>query len=207
LNSKLVKSAAGAGAALLWALGPAGPASAAPERGAPPIFVNGAAIGGRAILEHGHLLVPVRGVFEALHAEVAYVPPRIVVVRANGSVLAGLVIDRRHAIVNDRPRDLPAAPIRRAGRIYVPLRFIAEIVGATATYSPTPWRVDVRALAAAPVAVEGAEAGADSGAPRDDTPPTWAIVLVGLLVLTTFAAECVRRIALARVAKRARIPR
>jgi hypothetical protein len=170
----------------------------------PPIFIGGQFVHQPALLESGHLLVPVRGVFEALHASVAYTPPRIVVVRKNESVLAGLVIDRQHAVVNNRPRSLAIAPVRRSGHVYVPLRIIAEILGATVIYSSRPRLVDIHvqpdAFAVAPAPPPEAVPPPDSG------PPLWALAMVGTIVLA-FAAECARRGVTALSARRGRASR
>lgn len=171
--------------------------SVAPARAAdpPPIFVGGQFIRQHAVQDAGgHLLVPVRGVFEALHASVTYTPPRIVVVRKNGGVIAGLVVGRNHAVVANRPRLLPAAPIRLAGRVYVPLRVIAEIAGASVVYSARPRLVDIRLPynelpAPAPVRLAAL-------IPPDPTVPAWAYVLVGVCVVG-FLIEFARRLALA----------
>ena len=157
----------------------------------PPIFVGGQFIRQHAVEdEHGHVLVPVRGVFEAFGASVAYTPPRIVVVRKNGVVVAGLVVGRYSAIVGNRPRYLAAAPIRRGGRVYVPLRSIAEIAGASVSYSRNPRLVDIRVpnneLAVSP--------GRDtSDVPPDPAVPLWASVLAGAVVLV-FLIEFSRRL-------------
>lgn len=159
----------------------------------PPIFVGGQYIRQAAIEDdRGHLLVPVRGVFEAFGAVVAYTPPRIVVVRKNGAVIAGLIVGRHNAVVANRPRYLDAAPLRLAGRIYVPLRGIAEIAGASVHYSTKPRLVDIRlpnndlafALPGRPTAE----------IPPDPALPLWAYALVALIVLG-FLIELGRRIA------------
>jgi hypothetical protein len=171
---------AGVGLTLFLAGSAAAPPAIAGQGGVPPIFVDGRIVHDRAILEHGHLLVPVRGVFEAFRAEVTYTPPRIVVVRKEGSVVAGLVVGGRHAVVYNR----------RGGRIYVPLRFIAEISSATVTYSRAPRLVDIRLpdreLKALPPAVD------EAGVLHSAAPPTWALALIGACVVA-FGAECLLR--------------
>lgn len=179
-------------------------ASAARADGPPPIFVGGRLVHQPAFMEGSHVLVPVRGVFEALHATVAYTPPRIVVVRKDGAVIAGLVVDRRHAIVNNEPRMLSVAPVRHGGRIYVPLRAIAEIAGANVAYSRNPRLIDIRLpngeLTARPVADQ------EPPAPLETAPPVWALGTVGAVVFA-FALECLRRLVLLVGAKRTRAPR
>jgi hypothetical protein len=169
VNAKLVA------AGLCLALSAAAPAIAAE---APPIFVGGSFIRQHAIDDgHGHVLVPVRGVFEALHAEVSYTPPRYVVVRKDGSVVAGLIIGRTHALVGNRPRMLPVAPQRRDGRLYVPLRVIAEIAGADVRYSANPRLVDIRLPYRAPAVAADVDRDNDDSA--NDGIPLWCFALVG----------------------------
>jgi hypothetical protein len=188
VHSRNVAAGLGLALALACVLSGLHPASAARRQTPPPIFVGGRLIRQPAILEHGHLLVPVRGIFEALHASVTYTPPRIVVVRKYETVVAGLEIDRKHAVVYNRPRTLSVAPIRRHGHVYVPLRAVAEIAGAVVTYSKRPRLVDIRMpndeLVVAPQ--RPAEA-------PDDGPPLWALGAIGGVV-AAFLLECMRRV-------------
>jgi uncharacterized protein (TIGR02271 family) len=110
----------------------------------PPIYVGGRKIRTPAVVDHGHLLVPVRGVFEAIGASVQYSPPKFVVVRKDGAVIAAFILDRRRAIVGHESVDLDVAPTRRDGRVYVPLRVVAEAAGATVTYTNRPPSVRIR---------------------------------------------------------------
>jgi hypothetical protein len=156
---------------------------------APPIFVGGGFIRQHALEDaRGHLLVPVRGVFEAFGASVTYTPPRFVVVRKDGAVIAGLIVASTHAVVGNRPRMLAVAPIRRGGRIYVPLRAIAEIAGASVVYSANPRVVDIRlpnrTLSAPPSVVDTAAGSADS------VIPSWSYGLVGIAVLGLILELC-----------------
>jgi hypothetical protein len=190
VRSRIVGAGLGFVLAAACALCGLHPASAARLEVPPPIFVGGQPIRQPALLRHGHLLVPVRGMFEALHADVEYTAPRIVVVRRNGTVVAGLVIDRRHAVVYNHPRNLSAAPVRHGGRVYVPLRAVAEIAGASVTYLTNPRLVDIRVpndeLVVAPPRPELPVSATEDG------PPLWVLGSIGAIVLV-FAAECVRR--------------
>jgi hypothetical protein len=165
-------------------------AAAARPADPPPIFVAGRLVREPSVVVGRHLLVPVRGVFEALHASVIYTPPRIVVVRKNETVLAGLVVGRQHAIVKNRARLLAAAPIRVGSRIYVPLRFVAEIAGGTVTYSSHPRLVDIRVPSDELADTFGAP---EPGPPADNGTPLWALIVVGISILSV-AAEAVRSI-------------
>jgi hypothetical protein len=160
----------------------------------PPIFVGGAYIRQHAIEDRrGHLLVPVRGVFQAMQADVRYTPPRFVVVRKNDTVIAGLIVDRLDAVVHNRARMLPVAPTRRFGHVYVPLRVIAELAGASVTYSAHPRLVDIRVP---PNAFEPVATAATVDTGSDENLPIWVYVLVGL-ALTGMIVEFCRQLALA----------
>jgi hypothetical protein len=199
--SRIVAAGFGPALAVVCMLCGLHPASAAHRREVPPpIFVAGEIVHQPALLVHGRLLVPVRGVFEALHASVDYTPPRIVVVRRNGTVVAGLEIDRKHAVVYNRPRMLSVAPIRRGGRVYVPLRAVAEIAGATVTYANRPRLVDIRVPNDELVVVPQLPAQL-TASPPDDAPPFWAIGAIAVVILALFV-ECVRRIAILMRAQR-----
>jgi hypothetical protein len=166
---------------------------------APPIYVGGRAVHERAIMHRGHVLVPVRGVFEALHADVSYTPPRVVVVRKHGAVVAGLLIGRFHAILNNRARHITVAPIRQNDRVYVPLRLVAEILGATVTYESHPRlisiHVPVEELAVAPPPPPVLPS-------PEPWPPMWLVGVFGSLVIA-LAFESFRRLTGALAARRA----
>jgi hypothetical protein len=198
--------AAALGFMALAILGPAGVRSALAGDigGPPPIFVDGRLVHEPAILDHGHLLVPVRGVFEALAARVEYTAPRIVVVRKNEMVIAGLVVDRNEAVVNNRKRRIAVAPIRRGDHVYVPLRFVAEIAGAGVMYSSHPRLVDIRAAIDKPAIAP--KRPAEIVPPPDSAAPLWAFGLVGMLV-TALGAEVFRRLTATVRAKRTGVPR
>jgi hypothetical protein len=205
MHLRIVGPAIGLAAWAALGLGAPSPAAADDERSAPPpIFVAGRLVHEPALLERGHLLVPVRGVFEALRASVVYTPPRIVVVRKGETVLAGLVVDRKEAVVHNEKRRLAVAPVRRGNRVYVPLRFVAEIAGASVIYSSHPRLVDIRVpnddIAAAPTRAPQTVVPPESG------PPIWALGLTGMLV-AAFAAELLRRLADSVRAKRTGVPR
>jgi uncharacterized protein (TIGR02271 family) len=149
-----------------------------------------------AFIDHGRVLVPVRGVFEAIGANVSYSAPHFVVVRKDGAVLAAFIIGRMHAIAGGRAVDLESPPVRRDGRIYVPLRIVAEAAGATVAFKSHPSVVHIEAPASR-VAVDAAPVGSvapTADADADASPSTldWrvgvAIVTglccVGCIVLT-----------------------
>jgi len=115
----------------------------------PAIYVGHKRIRTPAVVERRHLLVPVRGVFEAIGASVQYSWPKFVVVRKEGAVIAAFILDRRRAVVGHASVDLDVAPMRHDGRVYVPLRTVAEAAGATVAYTNRPPAVHIRPPASA----------------------------------------------------------
>lgn len=151
------------------------PASAS----SPAIYIGGHKIRTAAIVDRGHLLVPVRGVFEGVGASVEYTSPKFVVVRKDGAVIAAFMLDRTRAVVGHESVDLDVAPTRRDGQVYVPLRVVAEAAGASVAYTNRPPAVHIRRAAADDIAY-GAE-------PSTELPSTtqWRI---GVAVFTALCA-------------------
>jgi len=108
------------------------------------VYIGAHKIRTAAIVDRGHLLVPVRGVFEAVGASVEYSPPKFVVVRKEGAVIAAFMLDRTRAVVGHASVDLDVAPLRRDGQVYVPLRVVAEAAGASVAYTNRPPAVHIR---------------------------------------------------------------
>jgi hypothetical protein len=88
------------------------------------------------------VFVPVRGLFEQLGATLAWEDPATHAVIVSRNVPAGrgtqvrLMAGSRQAFINDSPITLDAAPIVVAGRVYVPLRFVGEALGAAVAWDP-----------------------------------------------------------------------
>lgn len=92
------------------------------------IQVDGRPLAGRAVNVSGRTLVPLRAIFEALGARVKYVGGRIEGQKGDRQV--ELSLGSRAARVNGVPVQLDA-PARLVGTsTYVPLRFVAEALGA-----------------------------------------------------------------------------
>ena len=85
-----------------------------------------------AIVE-GRLLVPLRGIFEALHAAIAFQGDRITAVR--GETVVQLTIGSDTALVNGKTVQLSQKSIIINGRTLVPLRFVGEALGATVDFN------------------------------------------------------------------------
>jgi hypothetical protein len=91
----------------------------------------------------GRMMVPVRGVFEAIGAYVEYNPVhhRVKARRANESI--ELRMGDRVATRNGAEIELDVAPLSISGRMMVPLRFIAESLGADVQYTKATNTVDI----------------------------------------------------------------
>lgn len=104
-------------------------------------------IGNRAYIERNATLVPLRFVSEQLYADVQWNGEKREVTitdAANGRVIV-LAIGSTAAQVDGKPVTLEAAPvISPSGKTYVPIRFIAETLGADVTWNGELRRVGVK---------------------------------------------------------------
>ncbi len=112
----------------------------------PVVKVNGKAVDFKGTLPQtvrGRMMVPVRGVFESIGAKVQYnsVLNRVSASRANESI--ELRVGDRTANRNGAEIDLDVAPLIIHGRMMVPLRFIAESLGAEVLFSRETNTVDI----------------------------------------------------------------
>ncbi|MDQ2663175.1 MAG: copper amine oxidase N-terminal domain-containing protein [Candidatus Eremiobacteraeota bacterium] len=109
------------------------------------IFVNDRALAVAALVDRGHVLVPMRPLFVALGASVRY--------RADGRrIEARSALHRIDVVIgaNDAQVDARRVPLETPARIvgssaFVPLRFVAAGLGATVDYEPALRRVIVLA--------------------------------------------------------------
>lgn len=83
----------------------------------------------------GRLLVPLRGVFEALGAKVDYNPATATVHAQRGDTRLQLTIGSNQAYVNGQARTLEVPAQAIFGRTLVPLRFVAEALGAQVSFN------------------------------------------------------------------------
>jgi len=94
----------------------------------------------------GHVLVPLRGVFESLGAVVIW-SEDTGAVTVQSSQQVRLRVGSREAFVGDRAVKLEIAPRLYQGRVYVPLRFVSESLGASVAWSPTQRRIEIATAA------------------------------------------------------------
>ncbi|MDI6771177.1 MAG: copper amine oxidase N-terminal domain-containing protein [bacterium] len=84
----------------------------------------------------GRLLIPLRGVFERLGAQVEWHPDPGRVVARHGATVVVLQLDNRYALVDGRRVMLDVPPVILGGRTLVPLRFVGEALGAGVNWDP-----------------------------------------------------------------------
>ncbi len=113
------------------------------------------------ILQAGRVFVPLRGIFEQLGASVVY---------ANGQINAtgrgrtvSLTIGSTQATVDGQPQTLDVAPFVVGARTLVPLRFIAQSLGATVNWNDSTSTVTIN--------------GGKGGGPVPAPPPAGAVSL------------------------------
>ncbi|MBI3927670.1 MAG: copper amine oxidase N-terminal domain-containing protein [Armatimonadetes bacterium] len=119
------------------------------------VVVNGSpvAFDQPPVISDGRLLVPLRGVFEALGAGVGYDPmTRTVTVESEDRSIQ-LQPGRTVATMNGGRFMLDVPPKVIAGRVLVPLRFVSEALGADVRWDPAT-RVASIQKTAAPVVVQ-----------------------------------------------------
>ncbi|HET6384965.1 MAG TPA: copper amine oxidase N-terminal domain-containing protein [Armatimonadota bacterium] len=113
-----------------------------------------------------HVLVPLRGVLEALGATVNWNPAAQTVKASRGATTVELGLNSRDASVNGSPVSLDIPAMMIGGRVMVPLRFISEALGADVRWINATQTVMIRdsnmSNAGSTVPVNG---GAGTGTP------------------------------------------
>lgn len=83
-----------------------------------------------ALMTGGRVMVPLRGVFESLSAQVTYDPIHRTILAIRGGTEVKLYLHSRQALVNGQTRMLDVPPLVIGSRVLVPLRFVSEALGA-----------------------------------------------------------------------------
>ncbi|MBC8134382.1 MAG: hypothetical protein H8F28_00665 [Fibrella sp.] len=114
------------------------------------VKVNGALVNfgaGEPVESDGRILVPMRGVFEALGAEVKYNSETQMIQAVRGATTIALRPGEESAQVNGetRPLESPAQIVN--GAAVVPLRFVSEALGAKVKWNPETLEVTVSTAA------------------------------------------------------------
>lgn len=91
----------------------------------------------------GSVLVPLRGIFEAMQAEVKYDPKTRTITATRGDTKVVLKLGSRDATINGRPAQLRTPAQLIGASTYVPLRFIGEAFGAAVTWNAAEKNVEI----------------------------------------------------------------
>jgi len=83
-----------------------------------------------AIMSQGRVMVPLRGIFERLGAQVNYDAAQRSITASRGTTLISLLMNSNQAQVNGVSRTMDSPPIMIGSRVLVPLRFVSEALGA-----------------------------------------------------------------------------
>lgn len=107
------------------------------------VFVNGSRLSfdQPPILQNGRVFVPLRGVFQALGASVVYAGGKIDATAKGRTV--SLTIGSTQALVDGRPQYLDQAPFVVNDRTLIPLRFVAQALGATVNWDEADYSVTI----------------------------------------------------------------
>jgi len=97
----------------------------------------------QALIEHGVTLVPLRGIFEELGAEVTWNRENKTVYASKGNVSIALKIGSTNAKINGNTVTLSVPAQANSGQTLVPLRFISESLGANVQWDPISQRITI----------------------------------------------------------------
>jgi|GEM_PF-2541062 len=130
-----------------------------PGNSAISVYVDGV----RLILEDvvpaivgGRTMVPMRAIFEALGADVAWNDAAQSVTATKGALTINLTVGSRVAAKNGVKVELDAPPVIVSSRTLVPLRFVGEALGATVDWSDKERKVTVVSASPAKTGSPGA---------------------------------------------------
>lgn len=103
---------------------------------APSIVIDGSSLPNDvpALVSGDHVLVPLRGVFERLGAQVGYDASTQTASASLNGMRVQVVVGSRTARVNGVARTLEVVAREVAGRVMIPLRFVAQSLGVAVDY-------------------------------------------------------------------------
>ncbi len=91
----------------------------------------------------GRTMVPLRGVFESLGANVEWDAGTRTVTAKKSDITVKLRIGNKAASVNGKTVAIDQAPVIKNGYTFVPLRFVSEALGATVNWDPVGYKVTI----------------------------------------------------------------
>jgi hypothetical protein len=125
------------------------------------------------IMSDGRVMVPVRGVFEHMNANVVWDADTHTVVAQRGNDTIRLRVNAYSATINDRHVSLDTPAAIYNGRTMVPLRFLSEALGATVEWVAATRTVEIRTVGvfnALPINLGDSVVATDIGSGFNATP-------------------------------------
>ncbi|MGU3470209.1 copper amine oxidase N-terminal domain-containing protein [Paenibacillus sp. D51F] len=137
-SRKLKPAAAFCAAALIACAGLLAPAQAHASKELPKILINGINydMNHDPVIEKGRTLVPLRGVFEAMGAQVEWNQFDQSIKATRGTMTIELTVNKTKASINGNEVELDVPARNLSGATMVPLRFVSESLGAYCWYNP-----------------------------------------------------------------------
>lgn len=153
------------------------------------VTVNDKPLAISAIVERGRVLLPMRATFSALGASIFYDRHNRVVVARTAIHTLRLPIGKRTAVLDGKlvTLDVPARNV--ADRTYVPLRFVAQSMGAVVGYDSRAQMVSITAQTLAPGSQVTAEVRVSGQDPPDGATVSTAYPTVSASLLGETAAH------------------
>ena len=96
-----------------------------------------------AFIANGSTMIPFRSLLEWMGAQVGWDAATQRVTAQRGNMTVVLWVGRRQAQVNGQARPMDVAPVVIQNHTFIPLRFVAESLGARVDWNPQTWRVTV----------------------------------------------------------------
>ena len=95
----------------------------------------------RPVINNDRTLVPIRVIAEQMGAEVHWLEQERAVLIEKPGTRIRLVLNSTAATVNDVPQSLDVAPVIIGDRTMLPMRFVAEYLGAEVDWCPESFSV------------------------------------------------------------------
>jgi len=117
------------------------------------VYVNGKAVRfpvGQPMELKGHVMVPLRGVFEEMGGTVQWDQAAQMVTVQKGDVTIKMTIGESHALKNEETVVTQVKSVLRSGTAYVPLRFLAETLDANVHWDGAAQAVHITTTKAVP---------------------------------------------------------
>lgn len=95
------------------------------------------------VIKEGRTLIPVRAITQGLGAEVDWDEDTNVVTVTKGEIIIEFDLETGKVFVNNEEVDIDVPPGKINNRVFVPLRFIAEVFGERIKYNPDNQEIEI----------------------------------------------------------------